>query len=192
MRSREAALSSAPARIARFVEITDRDRAQSDIDAIFFEASGTQRFESDAARAAFRERWLGRYVTNYPDETFVALAENGTVVGYLVGALDDPARCALFADIPYFVDFSPLTARFPAHLHINLTAACRSRGIGACLIEAFAAHAARASVPGMHAVTAEGVRNNRFYLACGFQQLAATDWNGKRIAFFGRPLISPK
>jgi len=182
--------STKPTVIARLLELTDRDRVCAQIEAIFFETSGRQDFDSEAARAAHVACWLGRYLTHFPGESFVALAADGAVVGYLLGCLEDPARSPLFSDLSYFAAFAHLTASFPAHLHINLTAARRNEGIGARLIEAFAEHAADAGAPGIHAVTGEGARNNRFYLACGFRLLAATDWNGKRIAFFGRPLAS--
>ncbi len=174
--------------IASFGELKDRARAEAEIAAIFFETSGTQRFESDTTRDAYRARWLGRYLAWFPDEAFVALTDDGSVVGYLVGCLEDPAHDARFADIPYFAAFAALTAGYPAHLHINLTARYRGQGIGARLIERFAEHAERAGTPGVHVVTGEGARNNRFYLACGFRLLQTADWNGKRIAFFGRDM----
>lgn len=174
--------------ISRLVDLPDRSRAVAEVEAIFFESSATRSFDSDADRASFHERWLGRYITHWPAEVFVAGAESGAVVGYLVGCLIDPTRTELFADVSYFADFAHLTERYPGHLHINVTARCRNRGIGSCLIEAFAQHVARAGVPGMHAVTGEGSRNNRFYLACGFELLSTGDWNGNRIAFFGRRL----
>ena len=83
------------------------------LDAVFFEASNTKSFENAESRAAFRERWLGRYLRHCPQWSYVALDESGAVAGYLVGALDDPARDARFADIPYFATFGRLTARFP-------------------------------------------------------------------------------
>ncbi len=175
-------------RISRLKDLDDVGAAMSAVDAIFFEASNVQQFESDAARRLFRERWLGRYLSRYPDEVFIALAGPDDVIGYLVGCLDDPLGDPLFADIPYFGAFAPLLSNYPAHLHINVTAAWRSRGVGACLIETFADHATASGTPGMHVVTAEGVRNNRFYLACGFRQLVTAGWNGRRVAFFGRKL----
>lgn len=181
---------AAATRIARLVELTDHDLVCWQVEAIFFETSGRQSFDSEAARSSYRERWLGRYLTHFSDECFVALTDDGAVVGYLAGCLEDPARSPRFSDVSYFATFSHLTSSFPAHLHINLTAGRRGEGIGAKLIEAFAGHAAHAGVPGMHVVTGEGARNNRFYLACGFRQLGATDWMGNRIAFFGRPLTS--
>jgi GNAT superfamily N-acetyltransferase len=81
-----------------------------------------------------------------------------------------------------------LTKRFPAHLHINLDAGFRSQGIGAALIEAFAARAKRAGAAGLHAVTGKGVRNVGFYLRCGFTERATAVWNGREIVFLGREL----
>jgi GNAT superfamily N-acetyltransferase len=119
----------------------------------------------------------------------VALAGGAGVVGYLVGAVTDPAAEARFADIDYFVkDFAALTKRFPAHLHINLDAGFRSQGIGAALIEAFAARAKRAGAAGLHAVTGKGLRNVGFYVRCGFSERATAVWNGREIVFLAREL----
>jgi len=118
--------------------------------------------------------------------------DGGTVAGYLVGAVDDPAEQERFADIGYFrAEFRTLCRAFPAHLHINLAPAFRSKGLGARLIEAFAAYAAAAGAPGMHVVTAEGARNVRFYARCGLTERGATLWNGRRVVFLGRLLTAP-
>ncbi len=157
------------------------------IDAIFWQTAA-RTFAPGAERDAFRERWLGRYLRG-GDVVLVALAEGAGVVGYLVGALTNPSAEARFADIAYFAeDFAALTWRFPAHLHINLDAGFRSQGIGAALIEAFAARAKRAGAAGMHAVTGKGQRNVGFYVRCGFSERAAAIWNGREIVFLGREL----
>ncbi len=94
-----------------------------------------------------------------------------------------------FADIGYFrTDFAELCRQFPAHLHINLAPAFRSHGIGARLIEAFAAYAADQGAVGMHVVTGAGMRNVRFYERCGFQQRGAAERNGGQAVFLGRAL----
>lgn len=174
--------------VVRLREAPDPRGASEAIEAIFFESSGGGRFNSEASRAAFRERWLGRYLTHYPQYVFVALTPGNEVIGYLVGCLDDPSRNRLFSDISYFAEFAHLTRKYPAHLHINLTTRWRSQGIGKRLVSTFADCAVEAGVPGLHVITGEGHRNNRFYVACGFVQLGSAVWNGNRIVFFGRKL----
>jgi GNAT superfamily N-acetyltransferase len=158
------------------------------IEAIFFEASA-RAYQPGPERDAFRERWLGRYLGGGTDVLLLATDAGDRVAGYLVGALENPAESPRFADISYFRDhFADLTRQFPAHLHINLAPPCRSRGIGARLVEAFAAHAASAGVPGMHVVTGKGMRNVGFYRRCGFAERASASWNGREIVFLGRRL----
>ena len=162
------------------------------VDAIFFEASG-RTFVPGPERDAFRERWLGRYLRGGTDVVLLALsgpgAMGGTVAGYLVGAIESPAEQERFADISYFRDdFADLVRRFPAHLHINLAPAFRSRGIGARLVEAFARRAADSGAGGVHVVTGVGLRNVGFYERCGFFPRATAIWNGRSIVFLGRDL----
>jgi GNAT superfamily N-acetyltransferase len=162
--------------------------ARAQVEAIFFEASGRS-FEAGPERDAFRERWLSRYLDSGRDEVFLALAGDGTVAGYLVGDVRDPARQARFDDIGYFRGaFADLCRQYPAHLHINLAPAFRGRGIGARLIEAFAAAASAAGAPGLHVVTGEGMRNVRFYQRCGFAERGRTTWNGRSLVFLARSL----
>jgi GNAT superfamily N-acetyltransferase len=161
---------------------------EAQIEAIFWQTSA-RTFAQGPERDAYRERWLGRYMQGGSDVVLLALVGEDTVAGYLVGALENPTGQARFADIGYFrTDFADLTRRFPAHLHINLAAALRSRGIGAQLIEAFAGHAKRAGAPGMHAVTGKGMRNVGFYQRCGFAERGSATWNGRQIVFLGRDL----
>src|SRR5262245_17836405 len=156
----------------------------SQIDAIFFEASSRREFASSQERATFRERWLGRYLHGGTDVVLIAHDCHGAVAGYLVGALSDPAEQERFADIGYFrAAFRDLCRRYPAHLHINLAPQFRSRGIGALLIQAFATRAAEARAPGLHVITARGMRNVRFYTRCGFNELGAASWNGRDVVF---------
>ena len=173
-------------RIAKWSELPDRDAATTAIDKIFFAASATQTFADDATRAAFRERWLGRYFTHDPQRVFVAIAENGAIVGYLVGSFDDPAKAARFSDLAFFADFAQLTARYPAQLHVNLDASARGGGIGGLLVEAFVAEVCHAGVPGVHVVTGQGVRNVGFYTRLGFIERGTRTAHGKTVVFLGR------
>ena len=174
--------------IRRWSGIARRDELVPAIDAVFFEASATKSFAGEGDRAAFRERWLGRYLANYPEWAYVAFASGGVVVGYLAGSLDDPARTPLFSDLGYFAAFAALTATYPAQLHVNLDPGWRGRGIGSRLVETFAADAREAGAPGVHAVTSRGMCNARFYEACGFREAGAALWNGRELVFLARSL----
>jgi GNAT superfamily N-acetyltransferase len=159
------------------------------LETIFFEASGSRSFLSPEERAAFRERWLGRYLQGGSDVVLVAEDRQGTVVGYLVGAVEDPAGQDRFADIGYFRGaFRALCGRYPAHLHVNLAPAFRNIGIGPRLIAAFAARAVEAGAPGMHVVTARDARNVPFYARCGFTELGTAPWRNRQVVFLGKPL----
>jgi len=175
----------------RIIRLVDREPAPgllAQVDNIFFEASG-RTFQSGPEREVFRERWLGRYLQGGTDVVLVAISDDTTVAGYLVGALEDPAEQERFADIGYFrSDFRELCRRFPAHLHINLAPALRSQGLGARLIVAFAEYAAEAGAPGMHVVTGKAMRNVRFYERCGFAERGSVPRNGGESVFLGRPL----
>lgn len=163
-------------RIVRWLDEAEPEALVGGIDRIFFDASATRSFADAAQRDAFRERWLGRYLERFAQWFYVVVDadsddQGAHVLGYLAGCLDDPARSALFADIAYFHDLGDLTARFPAHLHINLAEQARSQGIGAALIERFCADARQAGACGVHVVTSAQSRNVTFYNRCGFNEV---------------------
>ena len=167
-------------------------RARAEIERIFFESSATKTFASDDARAAFQERWIGRYLAHDADHALLAVVAPGAademIAGYLVGSLDDPARAARFDDLGYFKSVAEMTARYPAQLHVNLAEAWRGQGVGRALVEAFCAHARAAGAPGVHVFTGRGMRNVRFYETAGFAEVGAVAWNGSEIVMLGRGL----
>ena len=162
------------------------------LEAIMLEASG-RTFFPGPEREVFVERWLGRYLVHDPDKVFLLLARTGggeaELAGYLVGATDDPARTARFADLSYFRDFASLCDRFPAHLHINLAPVWRGGGLGGRLIEAFVDQLRGSGVPGLHVVTAADARNVKFYRNRGFVPVGRTLWNRRSIVMLGRRLV---
>lgn len=174
--------------IRRYLEIPGGAEHIPAIDAIFFEASSVKDFTDDAARAAFRERWLGRYLTHYPEWAYLAFDAEGHLLGYLCGCIDDPNGMPRFADIVYFSAFQFLTINYPAHLHINLDHRHRGQGTGTLLIDAFVRDATDAGVQGMHLVTSRGARNVRFYEQCGFRELGALIHGKGEIVFLARKL----
>jgi GNAT superfamily N-acetyltransferase len=185
-------ISPPPVTVRRLatLRLPDPAAAIAGIKAIFFEAAAVTAFPDATARAAFRERWLGRYLDHDAGLTHVALDGHGTVVGYVVGSHDDPARATRFADIPYFADLAEVTARYPAHLHVNVATAARSRGVGAALIAAFVADVAAACLPGVHVVTGQGMRNVGFYTRLGFAERAVAAYGGRPVVLLGRDLVS--
>ncbi len=171
--------------ICCWADCADRERLTPEIDAIFFESSNTKTFAGAAERAAFRERWLGRYLEHEPQWAYLAIAGDRSVAGYLVGSISASVQQT---DGGYLEGFAPFAANYPAHLHVNLAAAFRNRGIGRELIAAFAADAARAGAKGVHVITAAGARNVGFYARAGFRILARSKVGGRELVFLGRAL----
>lgn len=162
--------------------LTDR------LDRIFFEASATRSFPDEAARAAFRERWLGRYLRHWPGEALLAFAPGPELAGYLVGCLHSPADATVLADIDYFKTFAHLVRDYPAHLHVNLAPEYRGHGIGSRLIAAFVCQAAAAGLAGVHVVTGKGMRNVGFYERNGFALRGEASVGGRTLILLGRRL----
>ena len=139
--------------VRRWAEVSGKERLIPEIDAIFFESSGTKSFADEAERSAFRERWLGRYLAQEPQWGYLAIASDESVAGYLVGSVLEPVGFEAFANAAW---------EYPAHLHVNLAPQFRDRGIGGKLIAAFATDALFAGAPGMHVVTSADSRNVTF------------------------------
>jgi len=177
--------------IHRLTELDRWRQRTSELDPIFFEASLTKTFPDEAARAAFRERWLGRFLEHWPELAHVAIGADGTIVGYIVGCHSDPAREPRFDDIGFYRVLADRTPSYPAHLHINLAAAARSRGIGSSLIEAFVDDACAAGLPGAHLVTGRNSRNRSFYARNAFVTVAELTWGGTPIVMLGRDTRGP-
>ena len=174
--------------VRRYADVAMAPGLQAALDEIFFESSNTKTFVSDETREAFRERWLGKYLTHDPDWAYVAQRTDGHIAGYLAGSLSDPALTPRFSEIPYFAAFKDLTRRYPAHLHVNLAGGQRSQGIGSALVERFVRDASDAGAPGVHVVTSRGVRNVGFYARNGFAEVGALGEGARELVFLARSL----
>lgn len=157
--------------ICRYLDVERTVRLDTEIDAIFFEASNTKSFENEAARLAFRERWLGRYLRDDPQFAYLAIAPAREVVGYLIGSVDDPASPRFAEEGGGIAAFRDVNERYPAHLHVNVAPAYRGFGIGGRLIDAFIADAQRAGAAGVHVVTSATSANVPFYNRNGFREI---------------------
>ncbi len=165
--------------------VTDFERQ---LDHIFFSSSATKTFADEAAREAFRERWLGRYLKHDKAWFYVALAGE-KVAGYLAGSIDDPARSDRFADIEYIPRLANETERYPAHLHINVDEKLRSAGLGSRLITRFLGDLRGAGVRGVHLVTGRFSRNIAFYQRNGFVPVRGLKWSDGEVLMLGRSLL---
>jgi GNAT superfamily N-acetyltransferase len=175
-------------RIVRWAATQEREKYIPALDRIFFESSHTKSFPSEEARQVFRQRWLGRFLSHYPEWAYLAIAPSGDLAGYLVASTDDPAHSSLFEDIGYFRDLTALTAAFPAQLHVNLAPQYRGAGWGSKLIDALVSDLRSAGISGVHVVTSRGDRNARFYEANSFREMAAFTWRGRELVFLAREL----
>ena len=176
------------------LSIEHRDAIIPALDALFFEASNTQDFASAGEKSTFRETWLGRYITHYPEHFYLSLSEplgNGSeLLGYLAGAPDNPLETPHFDDVEYFQLFKNQCAQYPAQLHINISANARGLGVGRALIDAYTTRCAVDGVIGCHVVTRAGADNIGFYQNCGFREIARAHWAaGERtLVFLGKSI----
>lgn len=165
--------------ITALPDARDPGAARAAITEIFFRSSVRQSFASEAERDRFLATWTGWYLNENAADTWLALNEASSVTGYLTGCRDSLAARPLFATIPRYDAFADLFGRFPAHLHVNVHPDHRNAGIGAALVDHFAA----ACGTGVHIVTGVGARNVAFYRRLGFTE--AVERGG--LLFLGRP-----
>jgi GNAT superfamily N-acetyltransferase len=175
-------------RVGRLTDEGNWKSLLSIVENIFFATSRVQIFADERTRNSFKARWLDRYLNHYIESFFIARADDGVVIGYLAGCLENPTLNPLFDDLGYYKAFAPYCASYPCHLHVNVATDHRNHGVGAALIEAFARQASNVQAPGMHIVTNEGARNIRFYERNNFRILSTTCSNGARVVFMGRQL----
>jgi GNAT superfamily N-acetyltransferase len=175
-------------RITPYLAAALTEAQAAELDGIFFTSSATQSFADAGARAAFRERWLGRYLTYNAADAFLAIDVRDRIVGYVVGTIEDLATLPRFADLGSARTFAALSALYPAHLHINVALDWRSAGLGAQLIETFTRHARAQGAVGAHVVTNPTSRNIGFYNRCGFAEIGRAPAGGAEIVFLGKAL----
>lgn len=150
------------------------------LDQVFFEAAATKTFADAQIKSAFRERWLGRYLSEFRDFASVAVAERDGmpfVAGYVVGAVHNAAADPRFFDVETFQIFHRQSACYPAHLHINLAPAYRGGGLGGRLVSRFAAVAQMHGARGLHVVTGRRSRNRSFYDRLGLKPVGEARFN---------------
>ena len=172
----------------RIISLVEAPSYWPHVEEIFFEASNTQDFESQAARKAFSTRWLGRYLKLDRDNIFLAVTNDRQLRGYLTGCLESAAAADLYQEFDDFSAFDAHYKTYPAHFHMNVHKHSRDQGVGAQLVEAFVDHCLENEVAGVHVVTARQTRNVRFYKRCGFEPVATTILKERELLLLGRKL----
>ena len=107
-------------------------RLSAQVDAIFFEASG-RTFAPGPERDAFHERWLGRYLQGGTDVVLLAMdaRRNRCRLSRGCAGRSRPSSRASTISPISGASFATCAGAYPAHLHINIAPAFRSRGLGA-------------------------------------------------------------
>ncbi len=189
-------------------------------EAVFWETASRTAFASASALCAYRRMYFDYYWHAAPELFLLATragdatgrsemsetepaAESQVVMGYVCSLADTRAHPELYRLAPHLSLFDDLYDEFPAHLHINVTAAGRGLGLGARLIEVLENRLQQGELqaPGLHLITGEGARNVTFYRRTGFvREVAralppADDREGShhagsapRLLFMGKPL----
>lgn len=170
------------------VPANERDARQEEFRKIFFETSARREFADAAAKEDFWTKWTAYYFLNQPQYIYVAIEANA-IKGYLTGCPDSiKALDDLGAVNPSYGVFADLFARFPAHLHINLTERVRGKGYGRRLIEAFLLDLAEERCSGVHIVTSPSADNVAFYRKLSFNHLDEREWKGTPLLLMGKSL----
>ena len=150
-----------------------------------------------AERDAFAEHWIGPYRELRPEWTWIAV-HGSKIVGYLTGCPDTLAfekeRRRVYSPRPDSREYFPETVRLklwvehPAHLHLNVSAGERGRGIGSALIAVFFAELRRAGVPSAHVIC--GPKAAPFWERAGFRVAAtAPVVPGLELSALTRPVV---
>ncbi len=170
--------------LVRLPRMPDRTAALAALEEIFFLSTTRTAFASPLDRAGFFRTWTGWYVERAPADIWFALAEDGTIIGYLTGCKDSAGAEDLARTIPKYDIFADRFAAFPAHLHVNVRPGYRDHGVGRALVDAYAEDCRADGLPGVHLVTAVFARNVDFYRRAGFTdalQRGALLFLGRRL-----------
>ncbi|MDA3950270.1 MAG: GNAT family N-acetyltransferase [Spirochaeta sp.] len=147
---------------------------------VFWETAQQSTFSSAAEREAYCYRYFGYYRDAAPHWFFLAVEPpnalppasakppHGRVLGYICGVGDTRAHPDLYRLAAHIPVFDDLYGRYPAHLHINLSADSRGHGLGGRLVGAMEDQVRSEGIPGVHLVTGPDARNVSFYRRNGF------------------------
>jgi len=171
--------------IVPYLQVHENKKILSEMREIFFESSTKKDFKDDQDKELFYEKYLGHYLTHYPELTY--LAHDQRVLGYIVAA-PDSNEADLQILQPHLSVFKEYFNHYPAHLHINCHHESRGLGIGSLLIEALEGKLKSLNIVGVHIMTGTDALNRKFYQKLGFSFEATESFHDSSILFMGKTL----
>jgi ribosomal protein S18 acetylase RimI-like enzyme len=154
---------------------------------IFFESSTKKDFKDEKEKEDFYFKYLGFYLTRYPELAFVAKKDN-KILGYVVGSAVSQNDELLILQ-PHLKVFKNFFKEYPAHLHINCHFESRGLGVGSQLVLEIEKQFKILKVSGMHIMTGPDASNQTFYRRLGFNFEHQCDFQGSAILFMGKKLL---
>ncbi|MES2529371.1 MAG: GNAT family N-acetyltransferase [Bdellovibrionota bacterium] len=157
----------------------------SELKEIYFESSTRKDFRDADDKEAFFQKYLGHYLTNYPQ--YVWVAKSDRILGYMVG-VPETRNTELYRLQPHLGTFKAHFGEFPAHLHVNFHADARGMGLGSKLFSELALEFQRMKIRGVHIMTSPDARNKSFYQRLGFHFEVTLNFQGHTILLMGKSL----
>ena len=152
---------------------------------IYFESSARKVFADEKEKEAFFQKYMGWYLTHYPEYAWVALGDK--VLGYVVVSPTSSEE-ELNKIQPHLEVFSEYFHDYPANLHINLHHESRGLGVGQKLMQMVFESLQKHNIRGLHIMTSSDARNKSFYARLGFSFEVQLPFNGVSILFMGKSL----
>ena len=152
---------------------------------IYFESSARKSFKDEADKEAFFQKYLGYYLTHYPE--YVWVAKSDRILGYMVGA-PETRNAELYRIQPHLGTFEAHFGEYPSHLHVNFHADARGMGLGSKLFSELQKEFQRMKIRGVHIMTGPDSRNKSFYTRLGFHFEVNLEFQGIPILFMGKSL----
>lgn len=163
-----------------------KGKVEEELKEIFFESSTKKEFKDEAEKEAFYFKYLGFYLSHYPELAWVALQKE-KVLGYVVVA-PETNTSELQKIQPHLSVFHKDSEKFPAHLHINCHFESRGMGVGKALVETVIDALKTKNIKGLHIMTGPASKNRSFYKKLGFEYETESNFHGSPILFMGKSL----
>ena len=172
--------------VKSFVELDDFEI--DFVNQIFFESSTISHFKNVKEREEFQYKYLDYYKIYFPRFFFVLCDDKP--LGYVCGVPEILKVKKLFELSPHLHAFKDLYKKFPAHLHINMSAESRGKGYGQLLIREFVNAIEQSGYEGVHIITNPTAKNVSFYEKCGFDFRQKSEYKESPLLFMGKHLKS--